>query len=76
MDIEGLGESLIDQLVGKELVDDFSDLYALTAEDLEGLDRMGPKSAANVMDQLERSKSNELSTGHSPANRSSAKRLS
>lgn len=60
MDIEGLGESLIDQLVGKEMVDDFADLYALTAEDLEGLDRMGPKSAANVMDQLERSKSTEL----------------
>ena len=60
MDIEGLGESLIDQLVGKELVHDFADLYALTAEDLEGLDRMGQKSAANVTVQLERSKSTEL----------------
>ena len=60
MDIEGLGESLIDQLVGKELVRDFADLYALTAEDLEGLDRMGKKSAQNVLSRLERSKSNEL----------------
>jgi len=60
MDIEGLGESLVDQLVAKELVADFADLYSLTAEALEGLDRMGAKSAANVMAQLERSKTNEL----------------
>ena len=60
MDIEGLGESLVDQLVEKGLVADFADLYSLTAEALEGLDRMGAKSAANVMAQLERSKTNEL----------------
>ena len=60
MDIEGLGESLVDQLVEKGLVSDFADLYSLTAEDLEGLERMGKKSAANVMAQLDRSKSNEL----------------
>lgn len=60
MDIEGLGESLVDQLVEKGLVSDFADLYSLTAEALEGLERMGKKSAANVMAQLERSKSHEL----------------
>ena len=60
MDIEGLGESLVDQLVEKGLVSDFADLYSLTADALEGLERMGKKSAANVMDQLERSKGNEL----------------
>ena len=60
MDIEGLGESLVDQLVEKKLVRDFADLYALTADDLEDLDRMGRKSAANVLAQLERSKANEL----------------
>ena len=60
MDIEGLGESLVDQLVGKGLVADFADLYVLTAEALEGLERMGAKSAANVMAQLERSETNEL----------------
>ena len=60
MDIEGLGESLVDQLVERGLVDDFADLYALTAETLEGLDRMGKKSAANVLAELERSKDNEL----------------
>ena len=60
MDIEGLGESLIDQLVETGLVADFADLYSLTAEALEGLERMGAKSAANVMAQLEKSKTNEL----------------
>ena len=60
MDIEGLGESLVDQLVEKGLAADFADLYSLTAEALEGLERMGAKSAANVMEQLERSKTNEL----------------
>ncbi len=61
MDIEGLGESLVDQLVERGLVSDFADLYALTTETLESLDRMGTKSAANVMAQLERSKKNDLS---------------
>ena len=60
MDIEGLGESLVNQLVERGLVSDFADLYALTAETLESLDRMGEKSAANVLAQLERSKGNEL----------------
>ena len=60
MDIEGLGESLVDQLVETGLVADFADLYSLTAEALEGLERMGAKSAANVMAQLEKSKTNEL----------------
>ncbi len=61
MNIEGLGESLVDQLVGKEIVHDFADVYLLTAEALAALERMGKKSAANVMAQVERSKSNDLS---------------
>ena len=60
MDIEGLGESLVDQLVQKGLVADFADLYSLTADALEGLERMGAKSAVNLMAQLEKSKTNEL----------------
>jgi DNA ligase (NAD+) len=56
MDIEGLGARLIDQLVDKGLVRRLSDLYHLRAEDLAGLDRMGPKSAANVIAELETSK--------------------
>jgi DNA ligase (NAD+) len=61
MNIEGLGESLVDQLVGKEIVHDFADLYLLTEEALAALDRMGKKSAANVMAQVERSKHSDLS---------------
>jgi DNA ligase (NAD+) len=56
MNIEGLGESLIDQLVTKGLVRDYADLYHLTAEQLEALERMGRKSAANLLVELERSK--------------------
>lgn len=60
MNIEGLGESLVDQLVERGLVDDPADLYGLTAPTLEALDRMGKKSAANLLGQIERSKQNEL----------------
>jgi len=60
MNIEGLGESLIDQLVERHLVGDVADLYALDAPTLEGLERMGKKSAANLLDEIERSKSNDL----------------
>ena len=60
MDIEGLGESLVDQLVDRGLVSDFADLYALDAATLEALDRMGKKSATNLIVQIERSKKNEL----------------
>jgi DNA ligase (NAD+) len=60
MNIEGLGESLVAQIVDAGLVRDFADLYGLTAARLEQLERMGAKSAAKVMAQIERSKSNEL----------------
>ena len=60
MDIEGLGEALVDQLVDRGLVRDFSDLYTLDAPALEGLERMGRRSAANVLEQIERSKTNEF----------------
>jgi len=56
MDIDGLGESLITQLVATELVRDVADLYALTAEKLEALERMGKKSAENVIISIEGSK--------------------
>ncbi len=61
MNIEGLGESLVDQLVGKEIVHDFADVYLLTEDALAALDRMGKKSAANVKAQIERSKHSDLS---------------
>ncbi|EGV18364.1 NAD-dependent DNA ligase LigA [Thiocapsa marina] len=57
MDIEGLGEKLVEQLVDSGLVREPADLYRLTAEQLAGLDRMGERSAANLIEALERSKS-------------------
>jgi DNA ligase (NAD+) len=60
MNIEGLGEALVDQLVTAGLVKDAADLYALTGPELEGLERMGKKSAANLLAEIERSKQNEV----------------
>jgi DNA ligase (NAD+) len=60
MDIEGLGDKLIDQLVDRAMIATPADLYALRAEDLAELDRMGEKSAARVLASLERSKSTSL----------------
>jgi len=56
MDIEGLGEKLIEQLVDRGLVHDIADLYSLSKEQLAALDRMADKSAQNLLDALERSK--------------------
>ena len=56
MDIEGLGEKLVLQLVEHDLVHSIADLYALDRETLVGLERMGEKSADNLLEELERSK--------------------
>jgi DNA ligase (NAD+) len=56
MDIEGLGEKLIDQLVDKGLIRDYGDLYYLKREDLIPLERMAEKSADNLIQAIERSK--------------------
>jgi len=56
MDIDGLGDKLINQLVDKGLVKDVSDLYFLSIDDLAGLDRMAEKSAHNVISAIEKSK--------------------
>ncbi len=60
MNIEGLGESLIDQLVERRLVKDVADLYDLDALTLENLERMGKKSASKLLAQIGQSKSNDL----------------
>ena len=60
MNIEGLGESLVAQLVGKGLVLRFSDLYNLDVESLKKLERMGSKSADNLLAEIDRSRQNEL----------------
>ena len=60
MDIEGLGPAVIDQFVDKGLVRDPADLYSLTAEQVAELERMGEKSAENLVDGIEDSKSRGL----------------
>jgi DNA ligase (NAD+) len=60
MDIEGLGEKLVDQLVEKELVRSPADLYDLGLETLAGLERMAEKSAQNVLAAIERSRQVDL----------------
>jgi len=60
MDIERLGSSLIEQLVDKGLVASFADLYRLRSEDLIALERMGAKSAQNVLEGIEASKRQSL----------------
>jgi DNA ligase (NAD+) len=61
MRIEGLGESLVDQFVDSGKVRDAGDLYSLTLEDIASLERMATKSAANLIAQIEASKSRDLS---------------
>ncbi len=56
MDIEGLGEALVDQLVDRGLVKDVADLYHLTPAQLTALERMGDKSAHNLLEQIAASK--------------------
>jgi DNA ligase (NAD+) len=60
MDIEGLGDKLIEQLVERDLVKSPADLYSLTLEQLSGLERMAEKSAANLLQAIEKSKRTTL----------------
>ncbi len=61
MDIEGLGEKIVDQLVDQNLVQTPADLYQLSHEQLAALERMGKKSAENLLQQIERSRSASFS---------------
>ncbi|KQN63376.1 MULTISPECIES: NAD-dependent DNA ligase LigA [Rahnella] len=60
LDVDGMGDKIIDQLVEKEYVKNPADLFRLTAGKLTGLDRMGPKSAQNVVSALEKAKETTL----------------
>jgi len=60
MNIDGVGDALVDQLVDRGMVKSVADLYDLRAEDLASLERMGAKSAANVVRNIENSKKNPL----------------
>jgi len=61
MDIEGLGNKLIEQLVDKKIVKDITDLYRLDLSLLSSLERMGKKSSQNLLSQIEESKKRPLS---------------
>jgi DNA ligase (NAD+) len=60
MNIDGLGEALVDQLVDKGLVHDVADLYRLSHEQLANLERMGDKSASNLLQEIDNSKKASL----------------
>ena len=60
MNIDGLGEKIVDQLIENELVKDFADLYKLKLETVAELERMAEKSAQNLLDEIEASKKNAL----------------
>jgi DNA ligase (NAD+) len=60
MDIDGLGEAVVDQLLAAKLVRSLPDLYALRYDDLVGLERLGPKSARNLLEGIEASKGRGL----------------
>ena len=60
MDIEGLGDKLVEQLVDQKLITDVAGLYAVSAEVLAGLERMGKKSAQNLIKALQDSKRTTL----------------
>jgi DNA ligase (NAD+) len=60
MNIEGLGDSLVDQLLEKKLVGAIPDIYSLRSEDLVKLERMGPKSSRNLLAEIEKSKQRDL----------------
>ncbi len=62
MDIDGLGEKLVSLLLEQRLIADFPDIYKLTVEKLIGMERMGEKSAANLMFAIEQSKQRGLSS--------------
>ncbi len=60
MNIEGMGESLVQQLLDKKMLKDIADIYYLDPEKIEKLERMGKKSTENLMREIENSKKNEL----------------
>jgi DNA ligase (NAD+) len=61
MDIDGLGDKIVDQLVDKGIVKDLADLYKLKTDEVAGLERMAEKSAQNLLDEIEASKKQALS---------------
>ena len=56
MDIDGFGEKLVNQLVDKELLENVSDIFYLEHKKISELDKMGNKSATNILEEIEKSK--------------------
>ncbi len=61
MEIDGLGYSIIEQLLDRKLINNIADIYSLKLEDVASLKKNGKKFAQNLMDAIEKSKSNDLS---------------
>ncbi len=61
MDIDGMGPAVIEQLLNEGLIVDAADIYGVKAEDVAGIERMGEKSATNLIEAIEKSKQNDLS---------------
>ena len=61
MDIEGLGPAVVEQLVERELIKDAADLYSLDVASIAEIERMGEKSATNLINAIEKTKENDLS---------------
>jgi len=60
MDIEGMGDAVVAQLVEKKIVHDYGDIYSLTHDALKGLERMADKSASNLIEAIKKTKANSL----------------
>ena len=60
VDVDGLGPKLIEQMLDNKLINDFADLYTLELDKLTALERMGEKSARNLLDSIEKSKAADL----------------
>ncbi|MBR2876900.1 MAG: NAD-dependent DNA ligase LigA [Clostridia bacterium] len=60
MDIEGLGDAVLEVLVNEKLIEKASDIYHLQSQDIASLERMGEKSAQNLLNAIENSKKNDL----------------
>ena len=60
MDIKGLGDAIIDELISRKLIENIADLYKLTLEDLKSLKKDGKKFAQNLIDSIEESKTRDL----------------
>jgi DNA ligase (NAD+) len=60
LNMEGLGEKIVEQLVDKGLIKDYADLFALTLDDILKIERMGPKLANNILTAIQKSKKTSL----------------